>query len=168
MRDDAARLTAMFNRFNEEHAMSQTQAFVTTPEQRPSPLDVVGIAVTVLAPNTRTGSYEITLQEGPEGVGPPPHSHPWDESFYVTRGSVLFSAGGIDHMVGPGTLVHVPAGTVHAFRFAAGGGGMVELSGAGGQATRLFSSVANEVPEGAANLPKLLGVMQRHGVAVAA
>ena len=89
--------------------MSHTQAFVTTPEQRPSPLDVVGIAITVLAPNTRTGSYEITLQEGPEGVGPPPHSHPWDESFYVTRGSVLFSAGGIDHMVGPGTLVHVPA-----------------------------------------------------------
>jgi quercetin dioxygenase-like cupin family protein len=168
MRDDAARLTAMFNRFKEEHAMSHTQAFVTTPEQRPSPLDVVGIAVTVLAPNTRTGSYEITLQEGPEGVGPPPHSHPWDESFYVTSGSVLFSARGIDHMVGPGTLVHVPAGTVHAFRFGAGGGGMVEFSGAGGQATRLFSSVAEEVPEGAANLPKLLGVMQRHGVAVAA
>lgn len=148
--------------------MSHTQAFVTTPEQRPSPLDVVGIAVTVLAPNTRTGSYEITLQEGPEGAGPPPHSHPWDESFYVTRGSVLFSAGGIDHMVGPGTLVHVPAGTVHAFRFAAGGGCMVEFSGAGGQATRLFNSVAKEVPEGVANLPKLLGVMQRHGVAVAA
>lgn len=148
--------------------MSPTQVFVTTPEQRPSALDVVGIAITVLAPNTRTGSYEITLQEGPEGAGPPPHSHPWDESFYVTRGSVLFSAGGIDRRVGPGTLVHVPAGTVHAFRFDAGGGCMVEFSGAGGQATRLFSSVAEEVPEGVANLPKLLGVMQRHGVTVAA
>jgi quercetin dioxygenase-like cupin family protein len=168
MRGDVARLAAMFNRFNEEHAMGPTQAFVTTPEQRPSPLDVVGIAVTVLAPNTRTGSYEITLQEGPEGAGPPPHSHPWDESFYVTRGAVLFSADGTEHVVGPGTLVHVPAGTVHAFRFGVGGGGMVEFSGAGGQATRLFSSVAKEVPEGAANLPKLLGVMQRHGVAVAA
>jgi quercetin dioxygenase-like cupin family protein len=158
----------LFNGFNEEHAMRDSQTFVTTPEQRPVPLDVVGIAITVLAPNTRTGSYEITLQEGPEGVGPPPHSHPWDESFYVTRGSVLFSAGGADHTAGPGTLVHVPAGTVHAFRFGAGGGGMVEFSGAGGQATRLFSSVAKEVPEGVANLPKLLGVMQRHGVAVAA
>lgn len=148
--------------------MTDTPSFVTTPDQRPAPLDVVGMAVTLLAPNTRTGSYEITLQEGPEGAGPPPHSHPWDESFYVTRGSVLFSAEGANHMAGPGTLVHVPAGTVHAFRFGAGGGGMVEFSGAGGQATRLFRSVAEEVPEGAANLPKLLEVMQRHGVAVAA
>lgn len=148
--------------------MSDNRVFVTPPEHRPSPLDVVGVAITVLAPNTRTGSYEITLQEGPEGVGPPPHAHPWDESFYVTRGSVLFSADGAEHAAGPGTLVHVPAGTVHAFRFGAGGGGMVEFSGAGGQATRLFSSLAAEVPEGVANLPKLLGVMQRHGVAVAA
>lgn len=148
--------------------MRNTQVFVTTPEQRPEPLDVVGIAITVLAPNTRTGSYEITLQEGPENVGPPPHSHPWDESFYVIRGSVHFSAGGANHTVGVGTLVHVPAETVHAYRFGPGGGGMVEFSGTGGQATRLFSSVATEVPEGAANLPKLLGVMRRHGVAVVA
>lgn len=148
--------------------MTDTQAFVTTPEQRPRALDVVGIAITVLAPNTRTGSYEITLQEGPEGVGPPPHSHPWDESFYITRGCVRFAANGSEQTAGPGTLVHVPAGTVHAFSFGPGGGGMVEFSGAGGQATRLFSSVATEVPEGAANLPKLLAVMQRHGVAVAA
>ena len=148
--------------------MSQTQAFIISPEQRPAPLDVVGIAITLLAPNTLTDSYEITLQEGPAGVGPPPHSHPWDESFYVTRGSVLFCAGGANHTAGPGTLVHVPAGTVHAFRFGPDGGGMVEFSGSGGQATRLFSSVAKEVPEGTADLPKLLGVMQRHGVMVAA
>lgn len=148
--------------------MRQPEAFVTTPDQRAAPLDVVGIAITVLAPNTRTGSYEITLQEGPEGAGPPPHAHPWEESFYVTRGSVLFSAGGTDHIAAPGTLVHVPAGTVHAFRFGAGGGGMVEFSGAGGQATQLFTSIANEVPDGVADVPKLVGVMQRHGVAIAA
>lgn len=148
--------------------MSQKQVFVTAPDQRPASLDVVGIAITILAPNSRTGSYEITLQEGPEGVGPPAHSHPWDESFYVTRGSVAFSAEGTEQVVGPGTLVHVPAGILHAYRFGAGGGGMVEFSGAGGEATRLFSAVAAEVPEGAANLPQLLRVMERHGVAVAA
>lgn len=105
------------------------------------------------------------MQEGPEGAGPPPHAHPWDESFYVTRGSVLFCADGAKHAAGPGTFVHVPAGTVHAIRFGAGGG-MVEFSGAGRQATGLFTSLAHKVPEGAANIPKLLQVMQRHGVAV--
>jgi hypothetical protein len=38
--------------------MNDHSVFVTTPEQRPSPLDVVGIAITLLAPNTRTGSYD--------------------------------------------------------------------------------------------------------------
>ena len=39
--------------------------------------------LTVLASGTQTGSYELFRQVGPEGSGPPPHTHPWDESFYV-------------------------------------------------------------------------------------
>ena len=38
----------------------------------------------MLASGAQTGGYEIFLQVGPEGSGPPPHNHPWDESFYVT------------------------------------------------------------------------------------
>jgi hypothetical protein len=33
------------------------------------------------------------LQEGPEASGPPPHSHPWDESFYVVKGKIEFGIG---------------------------------------------------------------------------
>ena len=50
------------------------------------PLNVVGEHVTVLASGAQPGSYEVFHQRGAEGSGPPPHSQPWDEAFYVTRG----------------------------------------------------------------------------------
>ncbi len=146
----------------------KTQPFVVPPQGRPASLNVLGVRITVLASNTATGAYEITLQEGDEGVGPPPHSHGWDESFFVTRGAVEFDCAGRTELATAGTLVHVPAGTVHAFRFGAGGGGMLEFTGAGGAATQMFTSVAREVPPGAPDVPRLIGILQRHGVAVVA
>jgi hypothetical protein len=53
--------------------------FITAPEDYAPALDIVGEHVTVLASGEATDGYEIFLQRGPEGSGPPPHSHPWDE-----------------------------------------------------------------------------------------
>jgi quercetin dioxygenase-like cupin family protein len=66
------------------------EAFVVTPATRPAPLNVVGEQITVLAPGSRTGGYEIFRRAGPEGSGPRPHYHPWDESFYVVSGNIAF------------------------------------------------------------------------------
>jgi len=145
-----------------------SQAFVVTPENYPRALDVLGIQITVLAANTATQSHEVTLQEGAEGAGPPPHSHGWDESFFVMRGKVEFSCAGKTVLAQAGSLVHVPRGTVHAFRFASAGASMIEFSGAGGSATRMFTQVAAEFPSGAPDVSKLIGVLQNHGVTVAA
>jgi hypothetical protein len=60
--------------------------FIVAPEDYAPALDIVGEHVTVLASGEATEGYEIFLQRGPEGNGPPPHSHPWDESFYVVKG----------------------------------------------------------------------------------
>ena len=81
-------------------------------------LNVVGEHITVLASGQRTGNYEVFIQEGPEGSGPIPHTHPWDESFFVIRGEVEFSLGDDAASVAAvGTLVHVPAGAKHWFRW---------------------------------------------------
>ena len=61
-----------------------------SPATMPAPLNVVGEQITVPAPGSRTGGYEIFRQAGPEGSGPPPHYHPWDESFYVVSGNIAF------------------------------------------------------------------------------
>jgi hypothetical protein len=42
------------------------EAFVITPATRSAPLNVVGEQITVLAPGSRTGGYEIFRHAGPE------------------------------------------------------------------------------------------------------
>lgn len=142
--------------------------FVLAPENYDPALDVLGTKVTVLATHGATGAYEITLQQGEEGTGPPLHSHEWDESFFVTRGKVEFTYGGQTKTCTPGTLVHVPAGTVHGFTYGAGGGEFLELTtGRGGAVTQMFSAVSKEIPPGPPNVPRVVEVLRQNGVTVA-
>jgi quercetin dioxygenase-like cupin family protein len=145
----------------------KTQPFIVTPKDYNPALNVLGTKVTVLASNAATQAYEITLQQGDEGTGPPLHSHNWDESFYVLRGKVEFSYAGKTVTCITGTLVHVPAGTVHGFRYGAGGGEMLELTGQGGFATQMFTAVDKEIAPGPPDAPKVLEVLKQNGVTVA-
>jgi quercetin dioxygenase-like cupin family protein len=141
------------------------QAFVMLPEQYGEPLDVVGEHITVLASKERTGGYEIFLQEGPEGSGPPPHSHDWDESFFVIEGRVDFGFGDDALTAEAGALVHIPSGTTHWFRFAPGGGRMLSISGHG-NASQLFTDIDREIPAGAPDIPLLVAIARRNGLAM--
>ena len=139
--------------------------FVVTPKSYPDPLNVVGEHITVLASGEATGSYEIFLQEGPEGSGPPPHSHPWDESFYVIKGELEFGVGTETMSAPAGTLVHLPAGTMHWFRFGPGGGQMVSMTSRLG-ASQMFTDFDREISPDAPDLEKLVGIGTRHGLTV--
>ena len=143
------------------------QPFVLRPDQRAPALNVVGTEVTVLASNEATQSYGITLQQGEEGTGPPPHSHDWDEAFYVLKGEIHFLCDGKDYSCTTGTLVHVPRGTVHGFRYGKGGGQMLEITGAGALAAQMFTAIDKEIPPGPPDVPKLLDVLKCNGVTVA-
>lgn len=142
----------------------KTTPFVVSPKTYEPALHVLGVSVTVLASNIKTHGYEITLQSGDAGVGPPPHRHDWDESFFVLRGNVEFSIDGTAGVYGPGTLVHLPAGTVHSFSFCAGGGEMFEITSQGGNAVRMFTQVDREVPPGPPDVPALTTLLRQNGV----
>ena len=143
------------------------QHFVLTPEQHDPALNVLGTQVTVLASNATTHSYGITLQQGDEGTGPPPHSHDWDESFYVLKGEIEFLCEGKTVTCMPGTLVHLPRGTVHGFRYGIGGGQMLEITGQGALAAQMFTAIDNEIPVGSPDISKVLELLRRNGVTVA-
>jgi quercetin dioxygenase-like cupin family protein len=142
------------------------QPFIVTPNDYDPPLNVLGTKITVLASNVATQAYEITLQQGDEGMGPPLHSHNWDESFYVLKGKVEFSCADKTVMCMPGTFVHVPAGTIHGFRYGAGGGEMFELTGQGGLATQMFTALSKEIPPGPPDISKVSEVLKQNGVNV--
>jgi quercetin dioxygenase-like cupin family protein len=137
--------------------------FIVTPADYAEALDIVGEQLTVLASGKETGGYEIFLQRGPEGSGPPPHSHPWDESFYVIKGDVEFGIGDETRTASPGTLVHLPAGTFHWFRFGPGGAEMLSMTSRLG-ASEMFTDIAREVEPVDPDVEQLAEVGGRHGL----
>ena len=144
------------------------KAFFVTTKDYPRPLNVVGEHITVLASGEVTEGYEIFLQAGPEGSGPVPHTHPWDESFYVTNGEVDFSIGEEETVTAlPGTLVHVPAGTRHWFRWRSGGGTMVSITSRFG-ASSMFAEIDREIAPDRPNVEKLITICTRHGLTASA
>jgi quercetin dioxygenase-like cupin family protein len=129
------------------------------------PLHIVGEQLTVLASGAQTGSYEIFRQVGPCGTGPPPHTHPWEESFYVIAGEVTFGIDDDEEKVGSSTLVHFPAGTRHWFRFGVDGGELLSITSREG-ASHLFVDLDREVSSEAPDFAKLVEVSARHGLEI--
>jgi quercetin dioxygenase-like cupin family protein len=149
---------------HKEQAMNP-QPMIVTPEDHSSSLKVVGEEITVLASGAETGSYEIFLQAGPESVGPPPHSHPWDEAFYVLEGTVEFGIAESVQTAGPGTLVQLPAGTVHWFRLGAGGARMLSIT-SNEAAAAMFADIDRTIAPGDPDIGELVAVITSHGVSV--
>jgi quercetin dioxygenase-like cupin family protein len=141
-----------------------SKPFVLRPNDRKPALAVVGTQVSVLASVPETQDQHITLQWGDEGTGPPPHSHPWEESFYVTRGQVVFTCAGETTLCQAGTLVHVPAGTVHGFSYGPGGGEMLEMTGMQSKAIPLFTALDREIPPGPPDVAKIVQVASGYDV----
>ena len=86
--------------------------------------------------------------------------------FYVANGSVDFHFNGETTRCEAGSLVFVPAGSIHGFNFGPQGGEMLEMTGAGSQALKMFAAVDAEISPDEPDVPKLLGVLDRHGVSV--
>lgn len=145
-----------------------TQAFFTHAAERGRPMNVVGEHITMLASGSKSGGYEVFLQEGPEGSGPVPHSHPWDESFFVIRGVVDFTVEGYAQRTArTGDLVHIPADTQHWFRWAVGGGAMLSIT-SGLRASQLFADIDREIAPDKPDVETLVTIALRNGLAVSA
>jgi quercetin dioxygenase-like cupin family protein len=99
-------------------------------------------------------------------MGPPPHSHDWDESFYILKGQVVFTYAGETTLCTSGTLVHFPAGTVHAFRIGPGGAEMLEITGKRSNAVRMFTALDREIPPGPLDVARVIEVLRQNGVTV--
>lgn len=139
-----------------------TDPIVVTPADRPKALDLVGEDMTVLASSAQTGSYEIFLQVGREGSGPPPHHHPWDEAFYVLRGEVVFAANGEETKASPGTLVHVPGGVTHSFKVGDGGAEMLSITSKAG-ASGFFTAISRDSDGNVPAFEDVIRIAATHG-----
>lgn len=139
------------------------EPFLVNAANSPRPLNVVGEKITVLASGDQTGGYEVFLQDGPPDSGPPPHSHDWDETFYIIKGEVQFSIGDEPQLATAGNLVHLPAGTVHWFRCGREGALMLSVTSRKG-ASEVFAAIDREIPPGPLDVEKIIQVISANGV----
>lgn len=61
------------------------------------------------------GAMTVMEMTIPEGMGPPPHTHPGTESVYVIDGKVRYYIGDETVEGGPGSFFHIPEGTLERF-----------------------------------------------------
>ena len=80
---------------------------------------VFGHLFTFLATTSETGGrYSIYEDHVPPAGGPPPHTHPDEELFYIIEGEFEFVLNDLSKpfRVGAGQLVRIPSAAPHTFR----------------------------------------------------
>ena len=128
--------------------------------------NVLGETVHVLASAADTGSYEYFLESVPLGGGPPPHFHPWDESFYLVSGELDYVIDGKPGTVQAGAFVHLPAGTVHSYTSRTEPSVMIAVTSRAG-ASALFADLDAASAEAPPTMEKVVEVANVHRVSVA-
>ena len=117
---------------------------ITPTDERNEPLKVGGLSITVLASRSDAGNYEIFHMIGKRHTGPGPHYQPWDESLYVTKGELHCGVGDEEFVAYQGAFVHIPAGTVHWFKFEEDGGEIINMT-SDGNASEMFKAFSQGI-----------------------
>ncbi|MGA5300221.1 cupin domain-containing protein [Nucisporomicrobium flavum] len=74
----------------------------------------------VITGEQTNGRYCLIDMRVPDGGGPPPHRHDFEEMFTVLEGEIEFTFRGRRHLVAAGSTVNIPANAPHNFRNASG------------------------------------------------
>ena len=84
-------------------------------------VSVAGGTYTILLSGEETGGrYCLIDMRVPDGGGPPPHRHDFEEMFTILEGTLEFSFRGDTQTVNAGTTVNIPANAPHAFKNTSG------------------------------------------------
>ena len=128
-------------------------------------LHILGTQARFLCTAEQTGKkwslMEVSL---PKAAGAPPHSHPWDEAYFVLAGEVRFLVDGTAHLLGAGDFLYAPANTVHAFEGHSEETARVIIFDAPAHAETFFREVDAGVKSMPADLDKMLAIGERHQV----
>lgn len=134
----------------------------STPPAVGTTLSVLSDKVSVL---NSGGEFEVFDLTGPEGSGPPPHAHPWVESFYVLDGSVEVTTD-VTKTFNQGDYSLVPAGVVHTYRILSNEA-RVLVATSGNRSSLFFADMDANVGPGEPteeSLPLVIEIAKRNGL----
>src|SRR2546423_10280807 len=129
-------------------------------------LRIVGDTIRVLATTSDTGGrFEAFETTGPGDSGPPPHAHPWSESYFIAEGEVDVIVGEETMRATPGAFINIPAGTVHGYRIATPFARFTVITTPAG-ASDFFHELDAETEGSVADMDKIMAVATKHGLTV--
>ena len=105
-------------------------------------LSVVGDTLQVLQSGE---AFEVFEVAGTVDNGPPPHAHPWVESYYGLAGEIEISASDTTTILRSGDFISVPAGAVHTFRTLTQDARFLLMT-SGDRASLFFADIEANVP----------------------
>ena len=139
-------------------------ATIVKAGQRP-PLHVLGMPLRFLCDSRETGgAWSLFEEEVPQGLGPPPHKHDWDEAYYILEGEVEFQIDGEVVKSAAGDFNYLPRNTVHGFKGASASPARVLIFAAPAHASDFFEEVNEEVRRLPEDLSKMPSIGRRHGI----
>ena len=84
-------------------------------------VSLVGNTYAMLITGEQTdGRYCLIDMRVPDGGGPPPHRHDFEEMFTILEGEIEFTFRGEKHAVQAGSTINIPANAPHFFRNTSG------------------------------------------------
>ena len=84
-------------------------------------VSLVGNTYAMLITGEQTnGQYCLIEMRVPDGGGPPPHRHDFEEMFTILEGEIEFTFRGEKHAVQAGSTINIPANAPHFFRNTSG------------------------------------------------
>lgn len=84
-------------------------------------VSLVGDTYAMLITGAQTnGQYCLIEMRVPDGGGPPPHRHDFEEMFTILDGEIEFTFRGEKRVARAGSTVNIPANAPHFFRNASG------------------------------------------------
>ncbi|WP_167619652.1 cupin domain-containing protein [Maribellus sediminis] len=104
--------------------------------------------ITVLSGNTENGNgYAVFEERVPPLGGPPPHTHPDEEIFYVVEGEFEFILNDLQNPFKalPGSVIHVPSNAVHTFKNVGSTAGKMVVILSPGTLLDYFRVIGNKV-----------------------
>ena len=115
-------------------------------------LRVFGELVTCKVTAEQTGgAYSLFEVVSPPRVAPRPHvQHLEDECLYVIEGDFEFVGEGGTFLAGPGSVIYVPKGNLHAYRNAGEAAGRLLVTQTPGGVHERFFDEVGELPTGGA------------------
>jgi quercetin dioxygenase-like cupin family protein len=99
------------------------QLTVANPDSAATPhVSVAGGTYTILVSGAQTaGRYCLIDMLVPDGGGPPPHRHDFEEMFTLLEGELEFTFRGQTQAIRAGSTINVPANAPHMFKNKSGG-----------------------------------------------